>query len=319
VSDAIHVRGVSKRFGDVQAVDEIEFVVPSGTLCGFLGPNGAGKSTTIRMIMSIIYPDRGDISVLGGSALDHKDGIGYLPEERGVYRKMRVADFIKYMARLKGMPSRGLAARIDDWLERMDLEGVQKRKCQELSKGMQQKIQFISAVIHEPELIILDEPFSGLDPVNARLLGNTIKTMNDAGRTIIFSTHVLHQAEQLCDRVLMINKGRIVIDDDLDTIRRRHDPRTLRVRAATDPAAFKQHAERVPGVQSIVFDEDPGVLEIAMNDEIVLDEGIPSELVEALNGIGPMRSLEIRTPTLDDVFVKLVGTTIASVEASETP
>jgi ABC-2 type transport system ATP-binding protein len=313
VSDAIHVRGVSKRFGDVQAVDEIEFVVPSGTLCGFLGPNGAGKSTTIRMIMSIIYPDRGDISVLGGSALDHKDGIGYLPEERGVYRKMRVADFIKYM------PSRGLAARIDDWLERMDLEGVQKRKCQELSKGMQQKIQFISAVIHEPELIILDEPFSGLDPVNARLLGNTIKTMNDAGRTIIFSTHVLHQAEQLCDRVLMINKGRIVIDDDLDTIRRRHDPRTLRVRPATDPAAFKQHAERVPGVQSIVFDEDPGVLEIAMNDEIVLDEGIPSELVEALNGIGPMRSLEIRTPTLDDVFVKLVGTTIASVEASETP
>ena len=318
MSDAIHVRDVSKRFGEVRAVDGIEFKVPAGSLCGFLGPNGAGKSTTIRMIMSIIYPDRGTISVLGGSALDHKDGIGYLPEERGVYRKMRVGDFIKYMARLKGMPSRGLGTRIDEWLERMDLEGVQKRKCQELSKGMQQKIQFISAVIHEPELIILDEPFSGLDPVNARLLGRTIKAMNDAGRTIIFSTHVLHQAEQLCDRVLMINKGRIVIDDDLDTIRRRHDPRTLQIRTAMDVADFKERAERVAGVRSIRFGEDPEVLEVAMDDEIDLGEGMPRELIDALNDIGSMRSLEIKTPTLDDVFVELVGTTIARVEASVT-
>ena len=318
MSDAIHVQGVRKAFGELRAVDGIDFRIPVGSLCGFLGPNGAGKSTTIRMIMSIIYPDSGSISVLDGSALDRKDAIGYLPEERGVYRKMPVGQFIRYIARLKGVPGRGLTERIDEWLERMELPGVRKKKCQELSKGMQQKVQFIASVIHEPELIILDEPFSGLDPVNARLLGRTIRSMNDEGRTIIFSTHVLHQAEQLCDRVLMINKGRIVIDDDLDTIRRRHDPRTLRVRTATDAGPFKERAERVEGVRSIRFGEDPEVLEIAVDDGIDLGEGMPHELIDALNTIGSMRSLEVKTPTLDDVFVELVGTTIARVEASET-
>ena len=161
MTDAIQVNQVSKRYGALQAVDGIEFSIPRGSLCGFLGPNGAGKSTTIRMIMSIIYPDSGSISVMGGSALDRKDAIGYLPEERGVYRKMPVAKFIGYIARLKGVESRGLSGRIDSWLERMELPGVARKKCQELSKGMQQKVQFIASVIHEPDLVILDEPFSG--------------------------------------------------------------------------------------------------------------------------------------------------------------
>ena len=319
MSDAIHVAGVSKAFGDLRAVDDIEFKVPVGSLCGFLGPNGAGKSTTIRMIMSIIYPDSGSITVLGGSALDRKDAIGYLPEERGVYRKMPVAGFISYIARLKGVSSRGLASRIDEWLERMELPGVRKKKCQELSKGMQQKVQFIASVIHEPELIILDEPFSGLDPVNAMLLSRTIREMNEAGRTIIFSTHVLHQAEQLCDRVLMINKGRIVLDDQLDTIRRRHDPRTLLVRTSGNPDDFKRHAEAIEGIRSIREGESRELLEISLDDQCDLGGGIPSRLVTELNAAGPMRSIEIRMPSLDDVFVELVGTSVERVEEEAMP
>jgi ABC-2 type transport system ATP-binding protein len=319
VSDAIHVQGVHKAFGELRAVDGIDFRVPVGSLCGFLGPNGAGKSTTIRMIMSIIYPDSGSISVLDGSALDRKDAIGYLPEERGVYRKMPVGQFIRYIARLKGVPGRGLTERIDEWLERMELPGVRKKKCQELSKGMQQKVQFIASVIHEPELIILDEPFSGLDPVNARLLGRTIRSMNDEGRTIIFSTHVLHQAEQLCDRVIMMNKGRMVLDDQLDTIRERHDPRTLLVRTGADPAEFKRHAEAIDGIRSIRPGEGPDVLEISLDEHFDLGDGIPSRLVTELNAAGPMRTIEIRTPSLDDVFVKLVGSSVERMEEEAMP
>ena len=317
MTDASRVEAVSKRFGEVRAVDDIAFSIPEGSLCGFLGPNGAGKSTTIRMIMSIIYPDSGGISVLGGSALDRKDAIGYLPEERGVYRKMRVGDFITYMARLKGMPTGGLSGRIDDWLERMELGGVRRRKCQELSKGMQQKVQFISAVIHEPDLVILDEPFSGLDPVNARLLGRTIEELNRSGRTIIFSTHVLHQAEQLCDRVLMINRGRIVLDDDLESIRRRHDPRLLRIRTVEDPAEVAARLAGVPGVASTRTGAEADLLEVAIDDTVELGNGIPTELLTGLGRAGALRSAEVQTPSLDDVFVSLVGASIERLEEGD--
>ena len=231
MTTAITLDQVTKRYGTLTAVDGIDLSIPRGSLCGFLGPNGAGKSTTIRMIMSIIYPDSGSISVMGGSALDRKDDIGYLPEERGLYRKMRVGEFLRYIARLKGMNGKDLNRRVEDWLERMELPGVQRKRCQELSKGMQQKIQFIASVINDPELVILDEPFSGLDPVNARLLGNTVRELHESGRTIIFSTHVLHQAEQICDRVIMINRGRMVLDGSIDEIRRKFDPRTVRIAA----------------------------------------------------------------------------------------
>ena len=165
---SISIQNVSKSFGSTRAVRGLNLDVPRGSLCGFLGPNGAGKSTTIRMIMSIIYPDSGTINVKGGSALKNKDRIGYLPEERGVYKKMRVGDFLLYMARLKGLDGPGLKARVREWLERVGLGETEMKRCDELSKGMQQKVQFIGAVIHHPDLIILDEPFSGLDPVSAR-------------------------------------------------------------------------------------------------------------------------------------------------------
>jgi ABC-2 type transport system ATP-binding protein len=183
---AIELKHISKSFGDTNAVQELDLHIPQGSMCGFLGPNGAGKSTTIRMIMSIIHADSGSIEVLGTNALESKDRIGYLPEERGVYRKMKVCKFIEYIANLKGMYGSSLRKIIPEWLERIELADVENKKCEELSKGMQQKVQFLAAIIHEPELIILDEPFSGLDPVNARVIGNVINELHKEGRTILF-------------------------------------------------------------------------------------------------------------------------------------
>ena len=275
MSEAITLKSVTKRYGTLTAVDGVDLSIPEGSLCGFLGPNGAGKSTTIRMIMSIIYPDEGSISVLGGSALDRKDGIGYLPEERGLYRKMRVGEFLKYIARLKGIRGSGLTQRVDQWLERMELPGVQRKRCQELSKGMQQKIQFIASVIHDPELIILDEPFSGLDPVNARLLGRTVREIHESGRTIIFSTHVLHQAEQICDRVIMINRGQVVLDGSMPEIRRQFDPRSIRIRTAANMDSLAQRLEEHPQIKALETQPADGMIELQISHE----EGTPENRI----------------------------------------
>ena len=194
---AVLLKGVTKTFGRTTAVDHLDLVVPRGALYGFIGPNGAGKTTTIRMIMSILFPDSGELSVLGHpSALDAKDRIGYLPEERGVYRKMRVGAFLTYMGRLKGVNEAELPARVRRGLERVGLADCERKRCEELSKGMQQKVQFLAAIIHEPDLLILDEPFSGLDPVSARSLRELILEEHRRGATILFSTHVMPHAEE---------------------------------------------------------------------------------------------------------------------------
>ncbi len=300
---AIRNRGVTKRFGDKAAVNALDLDVPQGSVIGFLGPNGAGKTTTIRMVMGIIMPDEGEISVLGRhSAIESKDRIGYLPEERGVYRTMKVGDFLAYVAKLKGADSAGLSKRIDDWLERVALPGVRKKKCQELSKGMQQKVQFISTVIHEPDLIILDEPFSGLDPVNARLLRTLIQEQHDKGRTIIFSTHVLFSAEQLCDRVFMINKGRKILDGTLDQIRSAFDPRTI-VAETFDRGADASAFERIPGVEAVTRTGRQGTWELRVA------EGADKQSVMAAAAAGPVpiRRVELRAATLEDVFISLVN------------
>jgi ABC-2 type transport system ATP-binding protein len=294
---SISIREVSKTFGTTRAVRDLNLDVPRGSLCGFLGPNGAGKSTTIRMVMSIIYPDSGAIEVLGGNALSNKDRIGYLPEERGVYRKMRVGEFLDYMARLKGVSGVGLASRIKQWLDRIDLGHVYRKRCQELSKGMQQKVQVLTAIIHDPELIILDEPFSGLDPVNAQMLNQLIRELHEQGRTIIFSTHLLHQAEQICERFFLINRGVKLLDASLPEIRARFDPRTIRV-------------EPLNGVAD--FSSIPGVLETrpikhSAAFEVELDESSdPQEIMRQIVTSAPVRAIELRRLSMEEVFVRLV-------------
>ena len=299
---AITIEGVTKRFRDKTAVDKLDLVVPTGSLCGFLGPNGAGKTTTIRMVMSIFLPDEGDIRVLGKrSAVESKDRIGYLPEERGLYRKMKVGEFLAYMAKLKGLGGPGLDKQIDEWLDRVALPEVRKKKCEELSKGMQQKVQFLAAIMHDPDLIILDEPFSGLDPVNARLMRGLIEDMHKQGKTIIFSTHVLHSAEQLCTRIFMINKGRKILDGSIDEIRGQFDPKTIVVEPSEGTVADEDSLRQIPGVLALGRSGERGSLEVR------LSEGSdPRRVMSEIVARAAVRRVELRRATLEDVFVHLV-------------
>ncbi len=292
--------GVTKRFGDKVAVRDLNLVVPTGSLCGFLGPNGAGKSTTIRMILSIIYPDEGTVDVLGGSALAQKDRIGYLPEERGLYRKMRVGDYLRYIASLKGVRVGGRKDRVSDLLNRLDLPGVESKKCEELSKGMQQKVQIIASIVHEPELLILDEPFSGLDPVNSELMIDVLRELHANGTTIIFSTHVLHQAEQICDRIFLINKGVKLLDASLAEIRERYDPRTILVEFASG-ANFEPARPEIPGVRRAMPTGEAGAYELELHDG-----ADAQDVMRRVLDRHPVRSIALRRVSLNEVFVRLV-------------
>jgi ABC-2 type transport system ATP-binding protein len=307
---AIELKGVRKTFGEKVAVDSLDLTVPEGGLYGFIGPNGAGKTTTIRMIMSILFSDEGEVQVLGhGSALDAKDRIGYLPEERGVYKKMKVADFLKFMALLKGVDAAEAAGRVKGWLEKIGLAEVGQKKCEELSKGMQQKIQFIAAVIHKPDLLILDEPFSGLDPVNMRLLRDLVLAEHKRGATVIFSTHVMVQAEQICEHVVMIHEGKKRLDDALSDVRRRFDPRTIRF----------EPLESTPDV--VALKAVQGVTEVRRDNgscEIALAEGMdPGDAIARLAAASPASSIELHRPSLEDIFVAIVRDEVQDAEAAE--
>ncbi|MBL8760993.1 MAG: ATP-binding cassette domain-containing protein [Phycisphaerae bacterium] len=296
---AIEIRGLTKTFGPKVAVNNLDLTVPVGSLCGFIGPNGAGKTTTIRMIMSIIFPDSGDLRVLGkASAVESKDRIGYLPEERGVYRKMKVGAFLNYMGKLKGIDPAATDTKVRAWLERMGLPNEYKKKCEELSKGMQQKVQFISAVMHEPDLLILDEVFSGLDPVNRRLIRELIDEQHKAGRTVIFSTHAMFEAEQLCDQIFMIHKGNKVLDGTLQSILSKFDPRSVLVEPV-DPADADRLAS-LPGVRS-AQPAGKATTEIRFDDSIDPALGMRS-VVEAM----PVRRVEVKRATLEDIFIDVV-------------
>ena len=300
MSEAIVLKGVRKTYGEKVAVSNLDLVIPKGGIYGFIGPNGAGKTTTIRMIMSIIFPDTGEISVLGrSSALDAKDRIGYLPEERGVYKKMKVGAFLTFIARLKGCDGPDVQQRVRGWLERVGLADVEKKKCEELSKGMQQKIQFVASVIHEPDLLILDEPFSGLDPVNMRLLRDLVNEQHARGATILFSTHVMTQAEQLCDHVIMIHDGNKVLDGTLPELRSRFDPRTIEFEPL-QPGATADALKGLPGVESVVRD--------GAGWDIRLADGVdPSAVMRGAVATLPAARVEIRRPSLEDIFVEIVA------------
>jgi len=302
MADAIVVRGATKTFGSKVAVKDLDLSVAAGSLYGFIGPNGAGKTTTIRMIMSILFPDQGEVSVLGHrSALDAKDRIGYLPEERGVYKKMRVLPFLRYVARLKGVASVGLDARIKQWLERMDLADVARKKCEELSKGMQQKLQFIGCVLHEPDLLILDEPFSGLDPINMRLLRDLIVEQHQRGATIIFSTHVMIQAEQLCERVVMIDEGTKVLDESMGAIRAKFDPRVVLLEPL-DAAADIESLQTLPGIRGV--ERDGVVWKLSLTES----SDPPTVIRDIVAAIPPLR-IELHRPSLEDIFIQIVTVT----------
>jgi ABC-2 type transport system ATP-binding protein len=299
-SAAIELEGVTKTFGALKAVENLDLTIPRGALYGFIGPNGAGKTTSIRMIMSILLPDAGELRVLGhGSALDAKDRIGYLPEERGLYRKMKVAPYLTFIARLKGVPERGLKDRVHSAIARIGLEGVEGKRCEELSKGMSQKIQILAALIHEPDLLILDEPFSGLDPVSTRLLKELILAEHRRGATVLFSTHVMPQAEELCDHVVMIHRGRKVLDDPVSAILRPQDSGVLTFEPLEQRADVSA-VRALPGVERCTAGN--GGYEVALRDG--------ADAARAMQGITaalPVARIELKRPTLEDVFVGIVA------------
>jgi ABC-2 type transport system ATP-binding protein len=299
-SAAIALSGVTKTFGSLTAVDRLDLTIPRGALYGFIGPNGAGKTTAIRMIMSILLPDSGELRVLGhASALEAKDRIGYLPEERGLYRKMKVAPYLTFIARLKGAPERGLRDRVYAAIERIGLKGVEGKRCEELSKGMSQKIQILAATIHEPDLLILDEPFSGLDPVSTRLLKDLILAEHRRGATVLFSTHVMPQAEELCDHVVMIHRGRKMLDDPVSSILRPHDSRALTFELL-DPKADVGAVAALPEVARCV--------RVETRYEAALRDGVDAaRAMQAVLAAVPVARIELKRRSLEDVFVAIVA------------
>jgi len=292
---AVELENVTKTFGQHVAVDDLSLVVPSGSVYGFIGPNGSGKTTTLRMIMSIFYPDRGTIRVLGqpmGTAVS--DRIGYLPEERGLYRKMKVRDVLKFYGELKS--GRRVDDEVDRWLAKLDLAAWADKRVDALSKGMSQKVQFIAAVCARSELLILDEPFSGLDPVNADALRAAVLEVRAAGTTVIFSTHDMSVAEKMCDFIFMIFKGRKVLDGTLTEIQDRYGTDTLRVRCQDGHAALDDLA----GVEAV---NDFGRLQ----ELRMAPSTDPQALVQAIMARTRVHSFEVARPSLHDIFVRIAG------------
>ncbi len=298
-SAVLDLRRVTKLYGEFRAVDDLSLSVPAGCVYGFLGPNGAGKTTTLRMILDILKPTSGSIAVLGApSATEVRSRIGYLPEEKGLYKKMRAWSVIAYFGTLKGMSRAAAKKRAFELLERYGLKDFATARTEALSKGMGQKVQVLASIAHDPELVILDEPFSGLDPVNQGVLEDIVTDLRGRGRTVLFSTHVMQHAERLCDRIVVIAKGRLLFDGTVDAARRLA-PRRVRIETADDPGPLR----RMPAVAAL---HDAG----GGKWEVELREGTdPQSLLQACFEMPVrLRSFDAAEPSLHDVFVKLVGT-----------
>jgi len=309
----IEIQGITKRFAGHTAVKQLSMNVPRGSIYGLLGPNGAGKTTTIRMIMNIIVPDEGRISLFGtpGTGRDLSQHIGYLPEERGLYRKMKVLDLVVFLAEVKGVPRREAKRQAKSWLERLGLADWMQKRVNDLSKGMQQKVQFISTVLHAPELLILDEPFSGFEPVNTQLMKDVVVELARGGATILFSTHIMEQAEKLCDSVCIIALGQKVLDGSMTEVKRQHGGR--HVILAVDDGGVE--LQRILADRSLVEKADDyrkyAEVELAPNAD-------PQRLLEEIVRSGARVSrFEIAEPTLNKIFVDLVGPEAATARAEE--
>ncbi|WP_425410672.1 ABC transporter ATP-binding protein [Hyphococcus sp.] len=311
-SSPVILENVSKNYGAFNAVDDLSFAVAQGEIYGFLGPNGAGKTTTLRMLLDIVQPSAGRIFVLGSpSAIPVRRRIGYLPEERGLYRKMKAAQSIAYFAQLRGLSGGAAKKKAYQLLEEFGLGAFAKSKNEALSKGMAQKVQLLAAIAHEPELLILDEPFSGLDPINQQTLEALIREQRDAGRTIIFSTHVMQHAERLCDRFLIIGRGRKRFEGTLGEARADYGRRIhLRTTAA------QSAVEVLPGVQSVRVEDVSGeetTYEIELGDDVDPQDFL-RRLVEA--GLSVTR-FEQAGATLHDIFMALAGDDAAPAQRME--
>ncbi|MFZ2149428.1 MAG: ATP-binding cassette domain-containing protein [Sedimentisphaerales bacterium] len=294
--DTVLLNSVHKSFGDVQAVNNLSVRVPKGSIYGFLGPNGAGKTTTLRMIMNIIRPDSGSIEIFGDSSVERaKARMGYMPEERGLYRKMTVAKVLTYFGAIKGLAGSELSSSVYRWLQRVDLTNWANKKVEELSRGMHQKLQFAVTAINEPELLILDEPFAGLDPLNTDLLKGIMLEMRDEGKTVILSTHVMHEAEKLCDSILLINKGKAVLDDRLANIQSRQKSHVVSVELEGDTGFI----EKLPKVTAIKSNGHR--LEISL-----ADNADTQELLKSLVSRVRVQRFEVKVPSLHEIFVELV-------------
>jgi ABC-2 type transport system ATP-binding protein len=291
---ATEVSHVAKSFGETHAVVDVSFAVERDEIFGLLGPNGAGKTTTIRLMLDIFKPDRGQVSILDGPMTEEKKNrIGYMPEERGLYQDVPLERCLLYLASLKGVAAAEARQRLGDYLERFDLAAHKGKKVKELSKGMQQKAQIINTVLHRPELIIIDEPFTALDPVNTQLVKDLMRELRKDGAAILMSTHQMHQVEELCDRIVLIDDGRNVLYGELDEIRRRYSGHAVLVRALGDIAA-------IAGVEEVV--EHNNVTRLALDSETT-----PQDVLQALvtQGIA-LEKFEIAIPTLDEIFIRVV-------------
>jgi ABC-2 type transport system ATP-binding protein len=294
--NAVELRQVTKRFDEFVAVRNLSFEVREGTIFGLLGPNGAGKTTTIRMLVNIFAPDEGEVLVLGDHVTPEvQPRIGYLPEERGLYKKMTIADQLLFFANLKGLASEPARKLIDEWLARFELSEWKLKKSAELSKGMQQKIQFIASIIHDPELLILDEPFSGLDPVSVNLLKGIIQELKEAGKTVIFSTHQMEQVEQICDDICLINHATKVLGGSLREVKSRFGRNTVvldcdNADAVLNSNLIKRHTR------------------FASYSELLLNDGVDAQEVlrQVLAAGARVNRFELIEPSLNEIFIESV-------------
>ena len=290
----VEVSHLAKRFGETQAVADVSFAVEPGEIFGLLGPNGAGKTTTIRMMLDIFKPEHGTVSILGGPMTEEKkDRIGYMPEDRGLYQDAPLERCLLYLASLKGLSSTEARQRLGELLERFDLAAHKSKKVKELSKGMQQKAQIINTIIHHPELVIIDEPFASLDPINAQLVKELMRELRQRGATILMSTHQMHQVEELCDRLLLIDDGKDLLYGNLDEIRRRFSGHAVLVRAAGELPS-------VAGVEQVAPHNNAAKLTLAQG-------ATPQDVLQALIAQGvTLEKFEIAVPTLDEIFIRVV-------------
>jgi len=292
---AVEVNHIVKSFTDKVAVDDLSFSVAQGEMFGLIGPNGAGKTTTIRMMMDILKPDSGEVSILGEKLNEAtKNRLGYLPEERGLYKKLKVLDSIVYLASLKGVDRHSAAEKANELLNQTDMLASKNKKVEELSRGMGQIIQFIVTIIHDPQLLILDEPFAGLDPVNTELLKGMLADLRNQGKAVILSTHQMNQVEELCDRILMINNGQDILYGDLSEIKARHRGNSVLL-------DFEGELGEVPGVTGRRTNK--GYTELMLDGKTT-----PQQVLAHLISRGMViNRFEVATPSLNEIFLKEVG------------